>query len=54
MTVASLLKAMNNTVVDEKKKKALVARLKAADDKFEVNSRKKMVTEEFLSRACSL
>lgn len=54
MTVEGLLKAVKRTVVDEEKKRALAARLKAAEERFEKSSRKKMVTEKFLSRACSL
>lgn len=54
MTVESLLKAAMVTVVNDEKKRALAARLKAAEDRFEKSSREKMVTEEFLSRAYSL
>lgn len=54
MTVESLLQAVMETVVDDQKKKDLAARLKAAEERFEKNSREKMVTEEFLSRAYSL
>lgn len=54
MTVEGLLKAFKETVVDEAKKDALVARLRAVDEVLEKKSREKMVTEEFLSRAYSL
>lgn len=54
MTIESLLKAAMANVVDDGKKRALAARLKAAEDRFEKSSREEMVTEEFLSHACSL
>lgn len=54
MTIERLLQAVMQTVVDEEKQRSLAARLKSAEERFEKNSRKKMVTQEFLSRACSL
>ena len=54
MTIDELVAAVTRTVVDERRIQEFEIRLQRAEKEFEVESRNRIVDEDFLSRAYCL